>query len=213
MNPRLSVVFIVLGFLFIMLVSAGCSTVRTADTHNTTIAVQSYNTWIARQMHFDRDVRGSIAQLGDDISTYNTEITRDQPDISLLRENLDRDRILLDHWGSGIDNLSAATDQFERDTALLRFDPASAARTTGTLGLMTQYMKIYVVDMRNARQHIIEYINDVEAYIGPDDPDSWNDKYRQDAMQAKELASRNLADGDLALENITVQARQLEQFQ
>jgi hypothetical protein len=120
---------------------------------------------------------------------------------------------LLDHWGLGLDNLSAATDQFERNTALLRFDTASAARTTGTLGLMTQYMKIYIVDMRNARQHMIEYVNDVGAYIGPDDPDYWNDKYRQDAMQAKELASRSLADGDLALENITVQARQLEKFQ
>jgi hypothetical protein len=74
-------------------------------------------------------------------------------------------------------------------------------------------MKIYSVNVGNARQYLTDYVNNAEAYIGPEDPDYWNDNYRKKAIQAKELASVSLADGDAALENITVQASQLEKLQ
>jgi hypothetical protein len=69
------------------------------------------------------------------------------------------------------------------------------------------------VSTGNARQYLTDYVNNAEAYIGPEDPDYWNDNYRLKAMQAKELASVSLADGDAALENITVQVNELEKLQ
>ena len=124
-----------------------------------------------------------------------------------------KDRQLLDQWGTGIDNLSAATDQFDQSTTTLTYDNASKARVTESLGMMTQYMKIYTVDMGNARQHLIEYVNNAETYIRPDDPNYWNDDYRQRAMQAKDQALPALAEGDAVLGNLTAQAQKLEQLQ
>jgi hypothetical protein len=79
--------------------------------------------------------------------------------------------------------------------------------------MMTQYMKIYAVDMGNARQHLIEYVDNAGTYIQPDDPDYWNDNYRQRAMQAKDQALPALSYGDSALGNLTAQAQKLEQLQ
>ena len=203
----------ILVFLLSLTCTAGCFSVRTADTHNTTIAVQQYNTWVSGQNVFDRNARSTIAQIGDHINTYNTEIAKDQPDYSLLSTNLATDRQLLDQWGTGIDNLSAATDRFDQSTATLTYDNASKARVKESLGMMTQYMKIYAVDMGNARQHLIEYVDNAGTYIQPDDPDYWNDNYRQRAMQAKDQALPALSYGDSALGNLTAQAQKLEQLQ
>ena len=206
-------VFVTLVFLFFLSCAAGCTSVRTADTHNVSVTVQSYNSWVFDQKELDREVRSTIIQVGEHVNTYNAEIEKDHPDSALLRENLAQDRQLLNQWGSRLDSLAAATDRFEQFTAALTYDNSSGIQTRNTLGLMTQYMKIYVVNMGNARQYLTDYVNNAEAYIGPEDPDDWNDNNRGKAMQAKELASVSLADGDAALENITVQASQLEKLQ
>jgi hypothetical protein len=211
MNRRLTIVFVTLVFLFFLSCAAGCTSVRTADTHNVSVSVQSYNSWVSDQKELDREVRSTITQVGEHVNTYNSEIEKDHPDSALLRENLAQDRQLLNQWGSRLDTLTAATDRFEKDTAILTYD--KDIQTRNTLDLMTQYMKIYAVNMGNARQYLTDYVNDAEAYIGPEDPDYWNDNNRQKAMKAKELASVSLADGDAALENITVQASQLEKLQ
>jgi hypothetical protein len=204
---------VILVFLISLSCTAGCISVRTADTHNTTIAVQNYNTWVSGQNVFDRNARNSIAQIGDHIITYNTEIAHDHPDLALLRANLATDRHLLDQWGAEGDNLSAATDRFDQGTARLTYDNASTIRVRESLGLMTRYMKIYAVDMGNARQHLIEYVNNAETYIRPDDPDYWNDNYRQRAMQAKDQTSPAITDADAVLGNLTAQAQTLEHLQ
>jgi hypothetical protein len=213
MNRRLTIVFVTLVFLFFLSCAAGCTSVRTADTHNVSVAVQSYNSWVSGQKELDREVRDTITLVGDHVKTYNSEIEKDHMDSALLRENLAQDRQLLNQWGSRLDTLTATTDRFEKDTAILTYDNSSGIQTRNTLGQMTQYMKIYAVNVGNARQYLTDYVNNAEAYIGPEDPDYWNDNYRKKAIQAKELASVSLADGDAALENITVQASQLEKLQ
>jgi len=213
MLSRIRIVSNVLVLLVFLTCLAGCVSVRTADTHNTTIAVRDYNTWASGQSVFDRNARGTIAQIGNHIITYNTEIAKDHPDYSLLRANLAADRQLLDQWGTGIDNLSAATDTFDQSTSKLVYENASKVKVRDDLALMIQYMKIYAVDMGNARQHLIEYEDNAETYIRPDDPDYWNDIYRQHAMQAKDQALPAIADADAALANLSVQARNLEQLQ
>jgi uncharacterized protein YceK len=213
MNRRSQTVSVVLVFLVILSCIAGCTSVRTADTHNTTTAIQSYNSWTVQQQGTDRNVRGTIALISDHVTTYNTEIVKDQPDFSALRENLATDKQALDRWGASLDSLSAATDGFESNTSALIYDNATAKQTKQTLGLMTQYMRIHTIESGNARQHLIEYVKNAEAYIGPDDPEYWNEQYRLDAILAKEQAQGSLFNGDVALRNLTTQAQQLEQLQ
>lgn len=213
MNRRSQTFSVVLVFLVLLSCTAGCTSVRTADTHNTTSAIQSYNTWAVQHQGTDRNVRGTVALISDHVTTYNTEIAKDQPDRSVLRENLATDQQALDRWGSNLDSLSTATDGFEKNTSALIYDNATAKQTKQTLGFMTQYMLIYTIESGNARQHLIEYVKNAQAYIGPDDPAYWNDKYRQDAMQAKEQARGSLYNGDIALGNLTVHAQDLEQLQ
>jgi hypothetical protein len=213
MNLRSWNIGMILVVLFAIAVTPGCFSVRTADTHNTTVALRDYNTWVSGQQVFDRDARSTIVQIGDHVRTYNAEIAKDRPDYSLLRTNLATDRQLLDKWGSGLENLSSETDRFGQDTAGLTYDNASNTKVRETLGMMAQYMKIYAVEMGNARQHLIEYVNNAGTYITPDDPDYWNENYRQSAMQAKDLAPPALASGDIALGNLTAQAQKLEQLQ
>ena len=81
------------------------------------------------------------------------------------------------------------------------------------IALLIQYMRIYTVSMGNAQQHLIDYTNNAGLYVGPDDPDYWNDAYLQSAMNARRLASSSLSDGDGALGNITAQAQLLQQSQ
>jgi hypothetical protein len=204
---------ITLIFLFFLSCTAGCTSVRIGDTHNVSVAVQSYNSWVSDQKALDSDVRKTISQVGEHVNTYNSEIAKDSPDIALLRENLAQDRQLLSQWGTRLDTLNAATDRFEQETADITYDGSSVVQVHSTLSLMTQYMKIYSVNMGNARQYLIEYVNNAEAYISPEDPDYWNDNYRQTALQVKQQASASLADGDAALGNITSQALELEKMQ
>ena len=213
MLSRIRNVSPVLVLLLALSCTAGCFSVRTADTHNTTAALRDYNTWVSGQSVFDHQVRSTIVQIGSHITTYNTEIAKDHPDYSLLRANLAADRQLLDQWGTGIDNLSASTDTFDQSTSSLMYENASKVKVRDDLALMTRYMKIYAIDMGNARQHLVEYVDNAETYIQPDDPDYWNDNYRQHAMQAKDQALPAIADADAALGNLTAQARSLEQLQ
>jgi hypothetical protein len=213
MNRRLRIIPFILIFLIALSCTAGCISLRTADTHNTTVAVQGYNSWVSGQAVFDRDVRATVARIGDHVTLYNTEIAKDRPDYDLLRANLATDRQLLDQWGQEQNNLTAATERFEKNTSSLQYDNATKARVRESLAVVTQYMRVYTVDMGNARQHLIEYVSNAEAYIGPDDPDYWNEVKRKDAMQAKELATATISDGDAALENLGVQAVKLGQLQ
>jgi hypothetical protein len=193
--------------------TAGCASVRTADTHNTTIAVQDYNAWIARQQTVDRDVTGAVTRIGDHVTAYNTGIASDRPDLALLRDNLAKDRQSLDLWGTDLTALSAAIDRFEQNTTALTYDNASARQTKEILGQMTRYMRACTIERENARQHLIEYVDNALAYIAPDDPDYWNEQYRKDAMEAKAGAGQSLVNGDLALQNLTTQAVHLESLQ
>jgi hypothetical protein len=213
MNRKITIICIILIFLFILSCTAGCTSVRIGDTHNVSVAVQSYNSWVSDQKALDSDVLSTISQVGEHVTTYNSEIAKDHPDIALLRENLAQDRQLLNQWGTRLDALNTATGRFEQDTADLTYDNSSVIQVHSTLGLMAQYMKIYSVNMGNSRQYLIDYVNNAEAYISPEEPDYWNDNYRQTALQVKERASASLADGDAALKNITEQAGQLEKLQ
>jgi len=213
MNNKIFVVVISLIFLIFLSCTSGCTSVRVTDTHNVSVALQSYNSWTSNQKELDRDARSTISQIGEHVNTYNSEITKDHPDLALLRENLAQDRQLLNQWGARLDTLNTATDSFEQDTAALTYDTFSGYQTQNTLGLMTQYMKIYSVDMSNGQQYLVDYVNNADTYINYKDPDYWNDNYRQSAIQAKKQASASLADGDVALENITAQAQKLEKFQ
>ena len=213
MNRSSQIFFVLLIFLLTLAGISGCTSLRTGDTHNTTVAVQSYNAWVSNQKEFNDELRDSVSLIGKHVNTYNSEISKSQPDNSLLLENLGQDRQLLDKIGSNLDSLTAATDAFEQDISELQYDNGSVMSTKETLALTTQYMKIYLVDMSNARQHLIEYVNNAEAYVAPDDPDYWNDKFRQNAMIAKEQAMLSLEEGDAALENVTSQAKQLEKLQ
>jgi outer membrane murein-binding lipoprotein Lpp len=213
MTCRARTFFLSLIVLLCFIYAAGCTSQQTADTNNTTSAVQSYNAWIDQQHAFDGDVRDAITQIGNHIQTYNTEIASDQPDTALMQQNLATDKQLLDRWGSDLEALNTATSQFGQSTASLQYDNTSSTKSVETMGQITQYMKIYGVDMGNARQHLIDYVNNEEAYIGQGDPEYWNAKYLQDAIKAKDQASASIADGDTALENITTQSQVLAQIQ
>jgi hypothetical protein len=213
MIRSLQIFFILLVILLTLACFSGCASLKTGDTHNTTVAVQSYNAWVSTQKAFDHELRSSITTIGNHVDTYNAEITKDDPDKTLLLANLAQDRQVLDTWGSDLDKLTAATDRFEQDTTKLSYDKVAEGRTQENLVITTQYMKIYLVDMGNAHEHLIEYVNNAEAYLSPDDLDYWNDKYRQNAMISKEQALVSLEDGDGALANLTLQAKQLEKFQ
>lgn len=193
--------------------TAGVISVRTADTHNTTVAVMSYNSWVSIQTEFNHDVQAAVMRIDEHVQVYNTEIAQDKPDYALLQSNLAEDRQLLGRLESGLDNLSAATDRFDQGVAVLTYHNASEKRVKESLDLMSQSMKAYVTEMGNARQHLIAYVDTAGIYIQPDDPDYWNDKYRQQAMQAKDRAQQSLAEGDLVLGNLSVQARKLGDLQ
>jgi hypothetical protein len=213
MSYRTRAMFMCLILLLCFAGAAGCASVRTGNTHNTTVAVQEYNSWTGQQQTTNQTARNAVTRIGDHVAVYNTEIARDRPDLAMLRGNLAQDQQALDQWGADLALISAATDRFEENTSALPYDNASAKETIQTLHLMTQYMRTYSIESENARQHLIAYVNNAQAYGAPDDPDYWNEQYRQDAMQAKADAEQSLANGDLALRNVTVQARQLEMLQ
>jgi hypothetical protein len=213
MNCGLRIAALTLILLLIVSFTAGCTYVRTADTHNTTVAVQSFNTWAAGQKELDAELRGTTATIGDHITTYNTEIAKDRPDYALIRQNLAEDRQYLDRWGSRLDTLSAATDRFEQETSPLVYENATETEIKDHLAVMTQYMKIYAMDLGNARQYLIEYVNNAEAYVAPDDPEYWNENFRRDALTATTNAAGAMDQGDAALNDLLREAKELETLQ
>jgi ABC-type transporter Mla subunit MlaD len=181
------------------------------DTHNTTLVLQDYNTWADQQRTYDVQVHSALTQIGNNVDTYNHEIARDQPDIGLLQENVEADRQTLDAWGTSSTALGSATDTFTTDTASLDF--GSDTESSYLSSLLAQDMKIYSIDMGNARQHFIDYNRDLGQYLTPDDPDYWDDSLRMAAMDAKARALSSVEDGNAALSNITATAQTLQQRQ
>jgi hypothetical protein len=207
-SPAIALLLFLMGF---SLVFAGCITPRIADTHNTTVALQSFNVWSDQQKKFDQQVRLTIGQIGNHLNAYNAGIAQDQPDLGNLRGNVAADRLLLDQWGTQLTVLNAATAQFSATTSGLTY--GNSPTTNGTIQLLTQYMKIYTIDMGNAQQHLIDYTNNAGTYIGPDDPAYWDDVYLARAMDAKMLANQSIADADHALSEINANAQRLQQLQ
>jgi hypothetical protein len=208
-RSRIIILILILIGLFFFI--SGCTMPRTGDTHNITTALQSYNTWTAEQKQFDRQVHLTIAQIGDHLNAYNVGIAQDQPDITTLRGNVAADRQILDQWGTDLAILTAATDQFSTDTAAL--DYGNSPQTKQTIDQLTQYMKIYTIDMGNAQQHLIDYTTNADMYMSPDDPAYWNDVYLNQAMTAKSQAMQSIADADNAIAGINSNAQQLQELQ
>lgn len=158
--------------LFILTCLAGCTSIRTTDTHNITAAVQSYNTWTAGQKELDTEQRGSR-----------------------------------------LDELSAATARFDKETSSLTYSNETMQVTKDHLAIMSQYMKIYAIHTGNARQYLIEYVNNAEAYVAPDDPEYWNENYRTAATNARTGATAEMDKGDAALNDLLREAKELEKLQ
>jgi septal ring factor EnvC (AmiA/AmiB activator) len=194
-----------------LFVFSGVISIRTADTHNTTVAIQEYNTWVTEQKQFDHEVRSDLQRISTDTTMYNTEIAGNATDLATLRQNVADEQQLVNAWEGELTRLNFATDGFEKNTSALTY--GNNPKTQQEVALMVQYMRIYTVSMGNAQQHLIDYTNNAGLYVSTDDPDYWNAAYLQSAMSARQLAVSSLSDGDAALENITAQAQLLQQSQ
>jgi hypothetical protein len=195
----------------VLCIFSGVISIRTADTHNTTVAIQEYNTWAAEQKLLDREVSSDLQRIASDTTTYNREIAGNAPDLQLLRKNVADENQLVSAWENELARLNFATDAFGKNTSSLTY--GNNPKTRQEVALMAQYMKIYTVSMGNAQQHLIDYTNNAGLYVGTDNPDYWNDAYLQSATDARQGAAASLSDGDAALENITAQAQLLQQSQ
>jgi hypothetical protein len=199
--------FLVVTTLFF----SGCTSVRLADTHNTTVAVQSYNAWADSQKTYAGNIRSSIDTIGQHIAGYNHELAQGQPDVKVLRAGIASDKQLLRDWETQETSLDAATAKFDSETSALNFSATPDAKQA--VGVLSQDMKIYSVSMKNAEQHLVDYTNSMNAYLAPDDPDYWNDDLRVAAMAANEEAVKSIADGDQALTAVTSAGKKLEGYQ
>ena len=208
-GPVISLLAIIILISFCVL--PGCTSIRTADTHNTTVAIKEYNAWILEQKQFGRQVRSDLQRISADTTTYNTQIASTTPDLALIRQNVADEKQLLDAWGNELVKLNFATDSLEKNTSALTYENNPKAKQE--IAFVIQYMRIYTVSMGNAQQHLIDYTNNAGLYVAPDDPDYWNDAYLQATMQARQLATSSLSDGDNALVNMTTQAELLQQSQ
>jgi hypothetical protein len=208
-GPVISLLAMIILISFCVL--SGCTSIRTADTHNTTIAVKEYNSWIIEQKQFDRQVRSDLQRISADTTTYNMQIASNTTDLSLIRQNVADEKQLLDAWGNELVKLNFAADSFEKNTSALTY--GNNPKANQEIAFMVQYMRIYTVSMGNAQQHLIDYTNNAGLYVAPDDPDYWNDAYLQSAMNARQLATSSLSDGDGALVNMTAQGQLLQQSQ
>jgi len=200
----------VLFLLFSVVALGGCTSVRLSDTHNTTVAVQSYTSWTETQKSYGQQAQAAITQIGGHITEYNSEITKGSPDIGTLRGDVASDHQLLRQWADQEAGLDAATETFASATSSLDYHSADSKEAVGT---MAQEMRIYAVDMKNTQQHLVEYANFMDAYLTPDDPDYWNDAQRISAMNANADAVKSIADGDSALGAISSAAKKLENSQ
>jgi len=190
---------------------SGCTSSRLADTHDTTLAVKSYDTWVDAQKTYDRQVRTSLDQIGQHITVYNSELAKSQPDIKVLRADTASDQQALRDWEAQSSALDAATDRFNAETSVLNFSASPDARQA--VDVVAQDMKIYSITMNDAEQHLVDYTNAMNAYLTPDDPDYWNDAFRVAAMDANSKAVKTIADGDEALAALSSAAKKLEAYQ
>ncbi len=190
---------------------SGCTSVRLADTHDITLAVKSYDTWVDAQKTYDRQVRTSLDQIGQHITIYNNELAKSQPDIKVLRADTASDQQALRAWEAQSSALDAATDRFNAETSALNFSASPDARQA--VDVVAQDMKIYSITMNNAEQHLVDYTNAMNAYLTPDDPDYWNDAFRVAAMDANSKAVKTITDGDDALAALSSAAKKLEAYQ
>ena len=206
--------YLQIGALFLLVLAlflSGCTSVGLADTHDITLAVKSYNTWVEAQKTYDRQVRTSLDQIGQHITVYNKELAKSQPDITVLRADIASDQQTLRDWEAQSSALDAATDRFTAETSALNF---SASPDAGQeVDVVTQDMKIYSITMDNAEQHLVDYTNAMNVYLTPDDPDYWNDAFRATAVDANSKAAKTIADGDDALAALSSAAEKLEAYQ
>jgi len=202
---------IILLFLagFFLIAISGCTSLPFTDTQNTTVALQDYNAWAIRQKNFDQQVRATTLRIGNHINDYNAAIVSDAPDLPGLRSSLAADRQLLDQWEDRISALNTAAARLESNSTRLTYSPAARELVSN----LSQNMKVYAIDMENARQHLIDYTNFAGTYLGPDDPAYWNDGYRTSATNAREQAAQSLADADTALSVINDLAGRLQRMQ
>jgi hypothetical protein len=200
---------------FLLLVSAllfsGCTSVRLADTHNTTLAVKSYNTWADAQNTYNRQVVAFLDQLNQHRTAYNSELTKEAPDIRVLRAGIAADHQILREWEAQSNELDAATERFSSGTAALDFSASPDSKEA--VGVLTQDMKIYSLTMKNAEQHLVDYTSAIDSYLTPDDPDYWNDGRRVSAMNANSEAQKTIADGESARTAVFAAAKKLENSQ
>jgi septal ring factor EnvC (AmiA/AmiB activator) len=200
---------IVALFLVVAALSlSGCTAVRLADTHNTTAALKSYNTWVDAQKTYDRQVRTSLDAISQSINDYNRELAKGNPDIRVLRANIASDRQILQEWETQSSKLDAATAQFASETSTLNLSASPESKQT--VDLLSQDMKIYSITMKNAEQHLVDYTNSMNTYLTPEDPDYWNDDLRVAAMAANSEAIKTIADGDQALAAVSSAGKKLE---
>ena len=192
-------------------VFSGVLPVRLADTHNVTVALGEYNSWAGMQKTLDRQVRFTLEETGSHTGTFNLEMAQEQPDMNLIRQNVAMERQLLTQWEDEITTLDLATTKFSRATSGLDY-PASPD-TGEVVLLMAQNMRIYTIHMKNAQQHLTDYVNQFDAYIRDNDPDYWDDEYRQAALDAKQKAADEITSGDEALAAIMSGAAKLQQAQ
>ena len=211
MMERSRAFFILIVLAGCMLFTAGCTTPRTGDTHNTTIVIRDYNQWADEQGIYAGQVRVSLAPLGTTLDTYNREMAGGSSDTAALQEDVATDGQALGQWGTANAALGAATDTFSSATSSLSF--GSDQQTPWLAGLLAQEMKIYGISMTNAQQHFVEYNRDMSQYLSVDDPDYRDDSLRLAAMDAKAQALASLSEGDQALSNITATAQLLQQRQ
>jgi septal ring factor EnvC (AmiA/AmiB activator) len=204
---HIAVLFLLVATLF----SPGCTAVRLADTHNTTLAVRSYNNWVESQKTYDQQVRASLDRIGQNINDYNRELARSQPDNKNLRANIASDRQILQDWETQSIALDAATGQFASDTSALNLSASPESKQA--VEVLTQDMKIYSITMKNAQQHLVDYTTAMNSYLAPDDPDYWNDAFRIAAIDANSKAIKTIADGDDALAALSSAGKKLENLQ
>lgn len=211
MMERSAVFFILLFMAGCFLLVAGCTTPRMGDTHNTTVVIQDYNAWADQQGTYASQVRTSLTQIGNTLSAYNIDTAGASSHAGTLQGDVAADGQAISQWGSAGTALGSATDSFSSGTSALSF--GTDQETPGLIGLLTQEMKIYSIDMGNAQQHFVDYNRDLSEYLSEPDPDYRDDSLRAAAMDAKTQALSSLDDGDAALSNITATASLLQQRQ
>ena len=211
MMERSCALFLLLFLVGCTLLTAGCTTPRMGDTHNTTVVIQDYNTWADQQGAYYSQVRSALTQIGNTVDAYNRDTAAPSSDPVTLRGDVAADQQAIGQWGAASTALESATDTFSSSTSSLTFgnDPDTLQLT----GLLAQEMKIYSIDMSNAQQHFVDYNRDLTGYLSVDDPDFRDDSLRTAAMDAKAQGLSSLEDGDAALSNITATAHFLQQRQ